>query len=375
MAKSASPKTKKVKAKVIKQNIGVDISKDDFKICFYQLMDNQHRRIKASNSFKNNLAGFVGLMKWIEKKRDQEIEVHITIEATGVYYEQLVYFLNDNGYKVSVVLPNKSKAYAASLNIKTKTDKIDAKMLGQMGLERNLEQWQPISTKMRVLKQLTRDRVTMIDERTMLKNKLHALNHSHEPHPQAIKRMNQRIKLLEKQIEQADKQIEQTVNKDQIIKQHIDNICKTKGLGLVTVATVIAETDGFNLITSRSQLVSYVGYDVVQKESGTSISGKPRISKKGNRFIRRALYFPALSLVKHEPQFKQLYERIMSRTNIKMIAYVAVQRKALLLIYSLFKKNQAYDPNFYKNTENQSDKKEKENIQICRQDANPAYSG
>ena len=363
--------SKKTVVKVIKQNVGVDISKDDFKVCFYCLDQNGRKFIKGSRTFKNTLAGFTDFMKWIAKKRIETITVRITIEATGVYYENLSHFLNDNGYYISVVLPNKSKAYAASLNLKTKTDKIDAKMLGQMGIERDLLQWQPVSTKMRILKQLTRDRVSILNEKTVISNKIHALNHSFEPNKRVIKRMNQRLKLLTKQLKEVEKEIEQTIKADELLNDKVANICKVKGLGLISVATVIAETNGFVLFTSRGQLVSYAGYDVVQKESGTSVKGKPRISKKGSSHIRRALYFPAITMVKHEPQFKQLFNRVLERSAIKMKGYVAVQRKALILIYTLFKNNTTYDPN------DQNTKKETQNnsIQNGRQDTNPAYAG
>jgi len=351
---------KKNQAKVIKQNIGVDISKDDFKVCFYHLDSSGKKFIKGTRTFKNTLAGFIAFMKWIEKKRNVELKVCITVEATGIYYENVVHFLNDN-----------TKAYAKSLNLKTKTDKVDAKMLGQMGIERDLLQWQPGSTKMRILKQLTRDRENLLEEKTALSNKLHALDYSFEPHKTVIKRMKQRLNLIKKQIKQVEKQIEQTIETDELLKQKIAKITKIKGLGLITVATIIAETNGFKLFTSRSQLISYSGYDVVEKESGTSIKGKTRISKKGNKHIRRALHFPAISAVKYEPEFKQLFDRVLNRSFIKMKAYVAVQRKLLMLIYTLFKNDSIYDPNYLKNLE----KKKEDIVQICRQDENPAYSG
>jgi len=362
---------KKTKRKVIKQNVGVDAAKDDFKVCFYHLDQTGHKFIKGSRTFKNTLAGFASFMKWIEKKRIADLEVRITIEATGVYHENLVHFLNDNGYYISVILANQSKAYAKSLNLKTKTDKVDAEMLGKMGIERDLFQWQPASAKMRILKQLTRDRVTLLTEKIAINNRLHALNASFEPHKKVIKRINQRLKLIAKQIKEVEKEIAQTIKTDEILNRKVDNICKVKGLGIVTVATIIAETNGFVLFTSRGQLISYAGYDVVQRESGISVKGKTRISKKGNKHIRRALHFPALTIVKYEPHFKQLFGRIEDKSGIKMKGYVAVQRKLLILIYTLFKKDIPYDPNYH------NQKKETEEIatQNCRQDTNPAYSG
>jgi len=349
-----------MKRQVIKQNVGVDISKDDYKVSFYQLLidlkkNQQQQRIKGSRTFKNTLAGFKDFLNWIEKHRDKNVKVRITMEATGVYYEQLVHYLNDQkkGYHISVVLPNMSKSYFKSLNIKSKTDKIDAKILGQMGLERELKEWQPLSDDLRILKQLTRDRVSLLAQKTALSNRLHALKHSYQPHKQVTKRLNQQIKLLKKQIKEVEKQIKELIDQDEYLSERVEKICKIKGLGIVTVATIIAETNGFNLFTSRGQLISYSGYDIVENESGSSIKGKTRISKKGNKYIRRALHFPALVVIKYDSNFRQVYDRIFDRTKIKMKAYVAVQRKLLFLIYTLFKKNEKYDSNFKNKIENQ----------------------
>lgn len=355
-----------MKPTVIRQNAGIDVSKDDFKVCLYQLLADQRQRIKATRTFKNTLTGFKGFLNWAEKHRAPST-VRVTIEATGVYYEQLVHFLHDlTDYHLSVLLPNKSKAFAKSLNVKTKTDSVDAKILGQMGLERNLDRWQPLSPNIRTVKQLCRERVALLDERTALLNKVHALGHAHQPHKEAIKRLRKRIGLANRQLKEVEAQIAQSVNKDGALKERIEKICMVKGLGLITVATIVAETNGFALFTSRSQLTSYAGYDVIQRESGTSIKGKTRISKKGNRYIRRALFFPAISAVRHEPQFQQLYERVLDRTAIKMKGLVAVQRKLLLLIYALFTKNETYDPKYV----------EKCKVQKSgRQDTVPAYTG
>lgn len=336
----------KTKTLVIKQNIGVDISKDDFKTCVYFLDNTGRKFIKGTRSFKNTLTGFTSFMDWVEKKRNSDLAVHVTMEATGVYHENLAHFLNDNSYVVNIVLANQAKAYAKSLNLKSKTDAIDAKMLGQMGIERALEQWQPISDNMRVVKQLSRDRVTLLEEKTAISNRLHALNHSFRPDKSVIKRIKQRLALISKQLAEVERQIQSEINKDEVLQGHVENICKIKGLGMITVATILAETNGFALFTSRSQLISYAGLDVVERTSGKSVKGKTRISKKGNGHIRRALYFPAISAAKHEPNLKKLFDRVLEKSHIKMKAYVAVQRKLLLLIYALFKNNTAYDSDY-----------------------------
>jgi transposase len=70
-------------------------------------------------------------------------------------------------------------------------------------------------------------------------------------------------------------------------------ICTIPGIALLTASTILAETNGFELIKNKRQLVSYAGLDVRERQSGTSINGKSRISKKANKCLRKAMYFPA----------------------------------------------------------------------------------
>jgi len=124
----------------------------------------------------------------------------------------------------------------------------------------------------------------------------------------------------------------------------VDNVCSIKGVAFLTAITIISETNGFELIENKAQLVSYAGFDVVERQSGSSVRGKTRISKKGNSHIRRALHYPALSAVRYEGQLRELYKRVTERNpKVKMIGLVAVQRKLLVLIYTLWLFSKASD--------------------------------
>ena len=131
-----------------------------------------------------------------------------------------------------------------------------------------------------------------------------------------------------------------------------------KGLGIQAVATIIAETNGFELFKNISQLVSYAGYDVIENQSGKHI-GKTKISKKGNGKIRRCLHFPALVVVRCKVKpFVQLYERVYQTSNIKMKGYTAVQKKLLVMIYTLWKKDELFNENYQQDKISKEDEKE-----------------
>jgi transposase len=118
-------KMKKAKKEFVKLNVGVDMSKDDFKACFSGMTPEIDIVILGSRTFDNNLKGFVSFLEWISQKNVKNTDFHVsfTVEATGVYYEALAYFLFEKGHAVHVVLPNQSKKYGQSLGVRSKTDK------------------------------------------------------------------------------------------------------------------------------------------------------------------------------------------------------------------------------------------------------------
>src|SRR6267378_401800 len=128
-------------------------------------------------------------------------------------------------------------------------------------------------------------------------------------------------------------------------------ICTIPGVGRLTAAIVLAETNGFDLIRNKRQLISYAGLDVREKQSGTSVKGKPRISKKGNRHLRKSMHMPSLAAIRHAPKFKAVFARLVSKHGIKMKATVAVQRKLLEMIFTLYKSVKPFDKEYLKKLE------------------------
>jgi len=327
--------------KWIRQSVGIDVAKNDFKIALSVMDEQFHVVIKGSHSFSNNTKGFEQALLWVEKKSIRELSLSFVMEATGVYYESLAYFLEENNLQVHVVIPNQAKKYIQSLGLKSKTDKIDAQALSRLGLERNLYRWKPLSQLFQRLKQLTRERDAIVRERTVVSNQLHAYKHQGLPGQASIRRSKKRITFLDAQVKQIEKEIALLVKKDKDLASKLEYIMSIPGVGLLTAVIVVAETNGFAAITSIKQLTSYAGMDIQIAESG-KWKGQSRMSKKGNSYIRKALYFPAFSKIKHDLNTQNYYERLTLNKGKKMIAAVAVQRKLLGLMYTLWKKEQMF---------------------------------
>jgi transposase len=330
-----------MKKEIIKQNVGVDVSKDDIKVSLSILTTDYRIVVLCTRTFVNAVPGFQQLQEWIKLKNDPQGAVHFTMEATGVYYEGLAFFLYEKGYALHVVLPNYAKKYAESLGIKSKTDKLDAKILAQMGLERELRQWQPISSSLLGLKQLTRERETLVCTRTSVVNQLHAYFHQGKPNKKSMERSQEVIALIDKQVKQIESEITIFINHDEKLKSKIGYLDSIPGVGLITAAVIVAETNGFAAFESIKQLTSYAGLDVRIVESG-KWKGKSKISKRGNSHIRKALYLPSISKKTHDPATKQFFERIKEKKAIGKVATLAVERKLLGLMFSLWKKEEMF---------------------------------
>lgn len=335
--------------KTLKQVVGIDVAQKELVVTIGKLSDDFSIELFGYNVFKNSDSGILSLIKWAEKLTDSQLSVHYVMEATGVYHQKFAYYLDANGYPVSVVLPNKISNYARTLEVKTITDKSCSQIIAQFGLERKLDLWHAPKYVYKTLQQLTRERDQIVQERSIIKNQIHAEKSEAEPNANSLSRMELRIKFLNSQEKEIKKDIENIVKNDVELKQTIKRITTIPGIGELTAVIVLAETNGFELVRNKSQLTSYAGLDVKEKQSGTSVNGKPKISKKGNRVLRKSMHLPALTAVKWDENFRDTYARLISKHGIKMKALVAIQRKLLELIYILFKNETDYDKEYRSN--------------------------
>jgi transposase len=335
--------------KIVKQVAGIDVAQDELVVCLGKMYDDWSPEPYGFKTFANTAKGFAALVEWVNKLTENTKSVRYVMEATGVYHESLAYYLDEKGQEVTIVLPNKISNYARTLEIKTVTDKTASEAIARFGLERKLDQWVKPREVFRRIKQLTRERGQLIEERTVLKNQLHAEQTQAEPSKKSIGRIKKRIALLDQQEKEIMEELKELIKTDNEVQQIIVLICSLPGIGLLTAATVLGETNGFDLIRNKRQLTSYAGLDIREKQSGTSVKGKPRISKKGNRHLRKAMYLPALAAIRKDERFKAVFTRLVAKHGIKMKAAVAVQRKLIEMTYVLYKTNKPYDKNYFKN--------------------------
>jgi transposase len=265
------------------------------------------------------------------------------MEATGVYHEQLTHYLHRLDAYVSVLLPNKVKSFAQSFNEHSKTDAIDALVIARFTAQRLHKCWKPASEQMNYMRALTRQRQSFVEDRTTTKNRLHAIKHGADKYAIIVEQYEQHISHLDQLIKRLDTEIRSLKGKDEQLEMMMNRLETITGIGMITSATVLSEMDAFQLFERRSQVVKFVGFDVLEKQSGSSIKGKGKISKRGNSRVRRILHVAAMAAVRHEGPIRQLYLRVVERTGIKKKGLVAAARKLLVLSYALTKNETDYD--------------------------------
>lgn len=278
----------------LKYVVGIDIAKSSFVACLGWLDLQQQLSFGKETTFENTAAGFAALLSWVARQRQAAVPRWFVVEATGVYCEELAYFLTDKKHLLSVLLPNKVKHFARSTELKSKTDQLDARLLARLGLERSLPAWQPPTAALRQLRALARERQVLTKQGAQLKARTHAYQHSYQPDSRTLARLAAQQQLLVQQLTAPDKDLAKLLAAEPELARRLTQLTSIPGIGLTTAIIVVAETSGFALVENERQLASYTGLDVVQRQSGLAAHAT-RISKRGNVRLRMALYLPALS--------------------------------------------------------------------------------
>jgi transposase len=311
-------------------NLGIDIAKSKFDVA---LLKNEKYKSKA---FDNKPTGFVALLAWLKLREPGE--VHICLEATGAYGENLAKFLFQNGYTVSVVNPSRIKAFGESELLRNKNDQVDAKLIARFCEKMKPAAWEPDPPEIEHLRMLGRRRDALVSMRTQEVNRLgnpdQSVNDSIEKH----------IVFLNQEIEQITKSIRDHINGNDDLKRKRDLLDSIKGVGDVVIEAILSETNGFARFERIEQVVAYMGLSPKEKTSGTSVKGRPSLCKIGSARLRKALYMPALSAIRCNPFVRALYQRLIAKSKNGMVIACACMKKLVHIMFGVLKTGKPFDP-------------------------------
>ena len=313
--------------------LGIDIAKDTFEA--HLLRD----KGKVRGSFANAPAGFVKLDRWL--KKHQAAVVHVCLEATGRYSEAVAEHLHAGGHTVSVINPARLKAFGQATLTRTKTDQSDAALLADFCRRQQPAAWTPPAPEKRALRDLVRRRESLLQLQQQEANRLS----SGETSAVVQASLAAVLAVLEAQLAAIEQAIQAHIQAAPDLHRQQQLLDSIPGIGPTTAAALLGEID-FGAYPSARQLAAHAGLTPRQRQSGTSVHGKPRLSKQGASQLRKILFLPAVVAKKYNPIVRAFADRLTARGKAKMAIVGAAMRKLLHLCYGVLKSGRPFDPDY-----------------------------
>ena len=317
--------------------LGIDIAKEKFNVCLLDPAGKPKHKV-----FANTEAGFQQRATWLA--RHDAASAHACLEATGTYGEALALFLHQAGHAVSVINPAAVKAFAQSRLSRTKTDKVDAELIARFCRLQHPPAWAPPAREVRELQALVRRLGALTEMKVAEENRPSA----------GIKVACVRASVEElsahrsEQIKRAEQLIRGHINRHPTLKQQSALLDSIPGIGGTTAAALLAEIVDITQYRSARQVAAFAGLVPRERQSGSSVRGRARLSKIGNARLRKALYFPAITALRCSPFFQAWAKGLRERGKCKMSVIGAAMRKLVHLAYGVLKSGRPFDPEWAK---------------------------
>lgn len=315
----------------MKHILGIDVAKAKLDVAL-RLPGGKLR----SKVVDNNPDGFSALSAWLHKH--SVTELHACMEATGTYWETVAEYLVDAGFRVSVVNPAQIKAFGGAQLVRTKTDKADARLIAEFCAAQRPEPWQAPTPAIRELRALVARRTALDVMRTQEKNRLpvarDAVRGGIEAH----------LEYLEKAIAEIEAAIREKIDNDPDLKQQRELLGSIPGLGDKTIPVLLSYYGGSLRFEKAKEAAAFAGLDPRQHESGSSVRGKPRLSKVGHSALRKALYMPAMVAITKTQWGRAFRDRLRAAGKPPMVIIGAMMRKLVHVAFGVLKSGKPFNP-------------------------------
>jgi transposase len=311
--------------------LGIDISKAKFDVALMVA-----GKVKKSHLFENAPDGFEMLSGWLLKQGITSVTA--CMEATGCYGDALATYLYDKGFTVSVVNPAQIKSFGGAQLTRAKTDKADAKLIAQFYQQMSPDPWSPPPIQVRELQALVQRLSALAQMERQEQNRMGTAPAIVRPSIVTV------LATVKAEIKTVEKMIRDHIDRHPDLKDQSALLESIPGIGKATIFRVLAFIGDVQRFDHAKELAAFVGLNPTVYQSGSSVRGKSRLSKKGNSVIRKALYMPAIVARRYNPVIKIFAERLKKAGKPNMVIIGAVMRKLLHIIYGVLKSGMPFDP-------------------------------
>ena len=315
---------------------GLDVSAKELVV-----MVRRDGKSETCRTFPNTSQGHQELLRYLTPRGKR---VRVCMESTGLYGLDAALALQaDPGIELMVANPRAVKDFSRALLKRSKTDPLDARVLLEYAARMPFQPWQPPPAEALQITALARRIHALTQQCTMEKNRLHAVAATATTLRVIVQDLRRSVRSLESAIAKLSRAADKILAATPELERRFRLLQSTPGIGTVSALQLLGELALVPANCDVRQWVAYAGLDPRHYESGTSVHQKTRISKVGNRHIRRALYLPALTATRCAPQVRAFYLHLQARGKCKMVALVAVMRKLLHAIFGMFKYDAPFD--------------------------------
>ena len=324
-----------------KEILGIDISKNDISVALLRETKSEKHR------FANNKSGFNKLQAWL--KNNGVNKVKACMEATGCYGIMLADFLYESEHEVYIINPLSIKSFAKSRLSRNKTDEADAIIIAEYIARMPARPYKPDSKEHKQLKFLCRCLEDLKLQKTQIHNHLEDKIHF----PKSVVNTWQEIyKCVKKQIKEIEIHIESLIKSNSDVNLHYKNLQTIPGISKTTTAVILAEVPDISEFCNARRLAAFAGLTPKQRQSGSSVKGKTKLSKIGSIKLRKALFFPAIVSKTYNPIIKQFCLKLKKNEKHNMVIIGAAMRKLIHIIFGVLKHKVSFNPKIITNLNN-----------------------
>ena len=313
------------------QRVGIDVSARSLSLA----MECPQSSNLLQLEFANTPAGHRQLIRRLNKAGRA---AKVVLEASGIYSLDLALALERAPrIDVMVVNPRASRDFAKAFLQRSKTDALDARVLLEFARRMPFTPWQPPPPATLELRALARRIAALVRMRSQERNRLHAARHC-QLTPEAIRNdIEVNIRHITRRIERLEEQAVDVAWNDPGLRCDLAHLTSIRGIARASAIQILAELAVLPADLQPRQWVAHAGLDPRCFESGESVDKPARISRVGNRYLRSALFMPALVASRYEPHVKAFYDHLVARGKKPKQALVAVMRKLLHSIHGMLK--------------------------------------
>lgn len=321
--------------------LGIDVAKAKLDCT---LLVDATRLKRKTKVVANTHAGVAELLTWVAKQGFAAQELHAILEGTGVYHEAAALALHEAGVTVSIVNPAQVREFARGLAVRTKTDGVDSGVLARYGALVKPRAWEPPAPEARTLQALLSRREAIAQDVQRERNRLEKADATQTP---TLIRQSilDAIAFLTQQLETLQQAIDDHIERHPVLKHDLALLQSIPAVG-PQVGTQLLAVMHRHAFQSAEQLAAYLGLVPVERQSGTSVLGRARLSKAGPPRVRAVLYMAAIVATRYNPHVKALYARLLARGKSKMAALGAAMRKLVHLCFGVVKTQTPYQPHY-----------------------------